>query len=252
MNKYANPGCIDVKAMYAAEKKKREQSTRVNQISREAVFNILQDMRHLLIIDTRTPEEFSKSHIRNSWSLQLEENKEVETDFMKFCKKSQDKLVDPGDLHRRLLIITDDEQSDITQIRKILEGIQAFHKIMQLKSGFQDFYDKYSFLCVSDSSTNDDIQRAGSRYPSEIIPGKLFLGNFINSMNETHFVNLGIKKLIGMTPNPAEKIGESEQITKYIHLEMSEVHKKLELDFEELSQLVRTTMEEEDGAVLIY
>ena len=122
---------------------------------------------------------------------------------------------------------------------------------MQLKDGFKDFEEKYPFLWINDDSSDDDIKRAQSRYPSEIVADKLFLGNFINSLNETHFENLNIKKIIGMTPNKAEKMEESGKISKYIHLEINEMLKP-QLDFEEIITLVNEVIDDGPGAVLIY
>jgi rhodanese-related sulfurtransferase len=244
-------GAIDFKAMYAAEKKKMQQSTKIMQTTRETVFNLLQDMRHLLVLDIRPKEDFAKSRIRGSFSFTLEDVESKIPDFMKFWKRSQDKLLDKTDKLRRLLIITQDAGEDIDSIKPLLQDAEAFNKVMQLKNGFGDFHDKYSFLCVSDESDSDDVKRAEARYPSEIIPNKLFLGNFINSLNENHFKWLNIRKLIGMTPTKAEKMDESEQIDTYVHLEMNELHKP-DLDFESLQSLLVTTMSEGDGAVLIY
>lgn len=249
--KYGDKGCIDVKAMYAAEKKKRDQSAKILQLAKEAVFNLLQDMRHLLILDTRTEEEFKISHIRGSFHFPLENVEGNLPEFVKCCKLSQEKMVDQTDDHRRLLLVTADSTVDLDPIRPLLKEAQAFHKIMQLKDSFKDFEEKYSFLCVGEESSEDDIKRAEARYPSEIIPNKLFLGNFINSLNERHFHDLNIRKIIGMTPNKAEKMDEGPQIDKYIHLEMNELHKP-DLDFEELSTLINTTISEGEGAVLLY
>jgi hypothetical protein len=247
--KYGDKGCIDIKAMYLAEKKKREQTKKIMQVTKETVFNLLQDMRHLLVLDVRDPEEYKLNRIRDSFNFPLEAAQDNISDFLSFCKKSQDVMLDKRDDLRRLLIITQEGSGNIDEIRPILSDTQAFQKTMQMKDSFSDFEQKYPFLCINDDSSDNDVKRAQARYPSEIIPDKLFLGNFINSLNETHFKNLNIKKVIGMTPNKAEGLGE--QIEKYVHLEMNELQKP-ELDFEELAKLVETTIEEDDGAVLIY
>ena len=175
--------------------------------------------------------------------------------------------LDETNLFRRLLIVTSEASQNIDEIKPlrffnllnfsyfifppILKGAQAFHKVMQLKDGFKDFEEKYRFLWVNDDSSDDDVKRAQSRYPSEIVADKLFLGNFINSLNEEHFVNLNIKKIIGLTPNKAEKMEESGKITKYVHLEMNELNKP-QLDFEAIIALINETLDEGPGAVLIY
>lgn len=79
----------------------------------------------------------------------------------------------------------------------------------------------------------------------------MFLGNFISSLNETHFKNLNIRKILGLTPNKIEKIDESTQIDKYVHLEINEMLKP-QLDFVEILNIVNELMQEGEGAVLIY
>lgn len=150
-----------------------------------------------------------------------------------------------------MLIVTAEASENIDEIKPLLKGAQAFHKVMQLKDGFKDFETKYPFLCVNDDSTDDDVKRAQSRYPSEIVADKLFLGNFINSLNETHFENLNIKKIIGLTPLKAEKMEESGKISKYVHLQIDE-QSKPQLDFEAIIALVDELINEGPGAVLIY
>ena len=122
---------------------------------------------------------------------------------------------------------------------------------MKLKNGFSEFQQKYPFVCINENSTEEEYKKASARFPSEIITDKLFLGNFINSMNEDHFKLLNIRKIIGLTPNAAEKMEEGKNIDKYIHLEMNELHKP-DLDFDELQVLVDSTIEEGEGSVLIY
>ena len=47
---------LDFKAMYKAEKKKREDPTpRAIELAPLTVFNMLNDMRHLVIYDVRSP-----------------------------------------------------------------------------------------------------------------------------------------------------------------------------------------------------
>ncbi|CAI2375553.1 unnamed protein product [Moneuplotes crassus] len=250
-DKYAPSGAIDMKAMIQAEKKKRQQADKIIQITRETAFNLLQDMRHLLILDVRPAEEFEKNHLRDSFNFTLEDIETKLPEFLKYCKTSQDRLRDTTDTHRRLIIVTSVADEDVEGIKPLLKEVLAFHKIMKLKNGFADFHEKYPFLCLNSESTEEEVKKAESRYPSEIIPNKLFLGNFINSLNEEHFKNLNITKLIGMTPNEAENMEESKCISKYIHLKMDELVKP-DLDFEELQTLVTTTIDDGEGAVLIY
>ena len=78
--KYNAPGAIDFKAMYAAEKKKKE--FKIIQSNRETVFNLLQDMRHILILDLRSEEKFNENRLRNSFHFPLDKLEENEAKFL--------------------------------------------------------------------------------------------------------------------------------------------------------------------------
>lgn len=243
--KYTVGTCIDIKAMMASERKKREQNKKVLQVNREAAFNLLMDMRHLLILDIRSASEFSSSRIRSSmwFDSSVEDETELLTNFIKWCKKSQDNLISTDDELRRILVITAEPNEDIGVLKKIFEGTQAFHKIMQLKNGYSDFESKYHFVCISDESSEDDIKRAEARFPSEILSDKLFMGNFINSVNKEHFKKLNISTILEVSAQKAEK-QEDEKIDRYIDFKVVETKNKLS-DEEEGEDF-------KEGATLIY
>jgi hypothetical protein len=57
---------IDFKKLYEEEKALSKVKLTVKASSLSNTFNMLQDMRHLLIIDLRTEEEFNLSRVRKS------------------------------------------------------------------------------------------------------------------------------------------------------------------------------------------
>ena len=57
---------IDFKTMYAQERLRASQALTLKETTAMNVFNMLQDMRHLVILDLREEPQFAASHIRRS------------------------------------------------------------------------------------------------------------------------------------------------------------------------------------------
>jgi hypothetical protein len=60
------PEAIDFNSMLRQEKLASKHQLAVKQISANAVYNLLMDMRHLIIIDFRSQEEYTSAQIRRS------------------------------------------------------------------------------------------------------------------------------------------------------------------------------------------
>lgn len=66
------------------------------------VFNMLQDMRHLIMLDLRPSAEFEKAHIRHAFNVDLDDWQDV---FVKAFEESSGQSQYQDDDLRRLLII---------------------------------------------------------------------------------------------------------------------------------------------------
>lgn len=73
---------IDFKTMLAKERQRAGQDLALKQTTPVNVFNMLQDMRHLIILDLRTPSDFSTSHIRMSLNVTVDTFKDQLTAAM--------------------------------------------------------------------------------------------------------------------------------------------------------------------------
>jgi hypothetical protein len=62
---------IDFQSEIRKEKNLSKVKIGLSHANEMAVFNLLQDMRHLIIVDFRSKEEFEKSHIRKSILVDL-------------------------------------------------------------------------------------------------------------------------------------------------------------------------------------
>ena len=74
--KVANEGMIDFKAQMRREKNLAEVKVVPKNVSAMNAFNLLQDLRHLIILDFRSEEDFNKNHIRKALRVDLTDYKE--------------------------------------------------------------------------------------------------------------------------------------------------------------------------------
>ena len=132
--KVANSMVIDFNAEMRKERLKNLEQIKVKMAERSVVFNLLQDLRHLILIDLRPKELFDQNHIRKSINCDMNNYKEkiahlivslaqntvkgelpkeyVSTEGLKYKSEF------PGDDLRRVLFILDDQKSGLPQIEK--------------------------------------------------------------------------------------------------------------------------------------
>ena len=69
-----------------------------------------------------------------------------------------------------------------------------------LKGGYDAFYENYPFLCCDKVvRTERQRQKLLLQYPSEILPGQLYLGRGDQATNEVIVTNLGITHIVNIT-----------------------------------------------------
>ena len=78
----ANTTAIDFKTQLAQERARAETKLTLKVWNSMNVFNALQDMRHVILLDFRDELEFNHSHIRKSIRVTLETYKDVLLDAM--------------------------------------------------------------------------------------------------------------------------------------------------------------------------
>ena len=121
------------------------------------------------------------------------------------------------------MLIVCDVGQDLEPVKTLLLEDLAFDKVIHTAEGFDQFESEYPFMCVSDSSTEEDKLKARARYPSKIT-NEVFLGNFINSTNTLHMKQLQITRVIGLTPQSDERLSKCDDI-EYHHFEYNEADK---------------------------
>ena len=84
--------------MLKQAKTRQTTGSKVASISNQTIYNMLQDLRHLMIIDLRPETEFSVSRIRRSIRVDIESDTAIET-ISKLHKEIESEIKDKSDLH---------------------------------------------------------------------------------------------------------------------------------------------------------
>jgi protein-tyrosine phosphatase/rhodanese-related sulfurtransferase len=150
-------------------------------------FNLLQDLGVTkLIIDTRTTEEYQKSHARASVSIPLKEEENLE-EYMNRHKSLKSRgLVYPK------LIFYGSNFSLLNQLSSFLEKEGKVKKVYLVKD-YSSFEEKYPFMLTSNTFQSDQ-----TLYPTEIIPNFLYLGSYDTAKNKRQLKNLKVTHILNM------------------------------------------------------
>jgi len=174
-------------------------------------------MRHILIFDFRSKEEFENSHIRDSINIQFPEfskellNKHLEQSFAKI-KESNPKESDT--LRRILIIPAKITDPNLKNIATLINSSNKDAQVAILKNGIEQFKSKFPFLFIKNGCSEAEYGISASRFPSIVSDNKLYIGNFLNACATKQLDLLGIKTLIGITPGPVSKMDKK---FKYLH-----------------------------------
>lgn len=172
---------IDFKKLYEEEKALSKQKLSLKVSSITNTYNMMQDMRHLIILDFRQEEEFKESHIRKSLTVTTDIYQQILAERLGGPKEMQQPYkshFEGDDLKRILCVLPNANWKELeAQINKNLPAfndevlLKAFntriHKAYFLKD-FNEVKTKYPFLCVGQTSPERSLIKAEARYPSEI------------------------------------------------------------------------------------
>ncbi len=163
-------------------------------------------MRHILILDVRSKEEYDKAHIRDSIHISIPEFDKAKLVSLidDTAKENATSNPKPADTLRRLLLVTSGPLNASDPAIKSLIGLinssRTVTQLIQLKGGIEPLKAKYPYLIVHKDSTKPECGIAASRFPSVVSEGKLYLGNFLNACATKQLDLMGINTLIGITP----------------------------------------------------
>jgi len=246
---------IDTRAMYA-EAKKKSVNLSLKIISETVLFNYLQDMRHILMLDIRSEEEFNQNYICKSFHI----------DLAKFTKEHLFELIvktakifasynpKENDTLRRILIITKGplkEDSTIKDFIKMINSLNCITQILSLKGGIELVKAKYPYILVNKTSSDSEYGFAASRFPSIVSEGKLYLGNFLNAGATKQLEVMGITRLIGIAPDPLTNVDPRFKYEHFAFTENKDNQQIFLLNFEKIVETITESIEKGER-VLVF
>ncbi|XP_033122753.1 dual specificity protein phosphatase 1-like, partial [Anneissia japonica] len=140
----------------------------------------------MLILDSRSNEQFSTSHI-----LTARKHTAINTDFD--CQINM--------LFRYTMIILYDENGTIGSetMECILTRIGTICDVYILTEGYRKFQSFYPFLCTSEVIQSEKHRRQISTYPSVVLERCLFQGNMKQAENKEMLLAIGITHIVNVT-----------------------------------------------------
>ena len=144
------------------------------------LYNCLQDLRPITLVDLRTKDEYDQMHVRDAY----------------FMDGAGDLASLPVN-DRVMFMDKDSELMENCAFAAFIEAARSsYSKVYFLKGGFAAFAAQYPFLCVSSDCTVDDLLRARARFPTEILSKQVYLGGIVHLCNLRQLQSLGIHTVI--------------------------------------------------------
>ncbi|CAG9315380.1 unnamed protein product [Blepharisma stoltei] len=220
-------------------------------IDSQYIFNMMQcyPNKHL-IIDVRDQADFNSMHLVNSINIPYKSRFSSSPDIeeLKSNIRGDSRLFDR---RRRLMIIIVYSPPSIVFSREV-EFILTKDKCREvyvLEEPFSSFAEKYPFVCEIGGMVPFEVPRYG--YPNEIIPNKLYLGNFHHAEDALVHQNLKLTHILNATNGFSHKF-ESKGVV-YLRLgvedlETENISEYFQIAFEFIDNIISS----EKSRVLVH
>ncbi|KRX10958.1 Rhodanese-like domain [Pseudocohnilembus persalinus] len=129
------------------------------------LYNFMQDLRHLIIIDTRDITNENQTFIRGSYLLKKRSGIKEFIEFVnesvrkgeQFEKKYNSKKIRRAVFYDQLGQLKPENLGELEKYANILKQQDPEFRVYLLKEGYEQFQKKYDFLCLS----QEDFQKYG-------------------------------------------------------------------------------------------
>ncbi|KAG2441094.1 hypothetical protein HXX76_003946 [Chlamydomonas incerta] len=148
-----------------------------------------------IIIDTRPHKEFKVSHICGAFCVRLSANGQVLADYSSssyHIKWSQDCW-----WGRNVLVYGEAGLKKDNPVIAFMSRQGKCRNLHYYKDGFEAFSKAYPYLCTT-SIKSICIKR----YPSQILPGQLYLGDWEHAADNERLAEMGIKRILTIHNHP--------------------------------------------------
>ncbi|XP_015736219.1 serine/threonine/tyrosine-interacting-like protein 1 isoform X2 [Coturnix japonica] len=184
-----------------------------NILNQHRRFSRLSEPNYLILLDARTLREYNQSHIITARRIEQGPSGEYlvpdseELAYVRYCVvydciTSSLDFYDPEEEEK--------EKAEERNAAQHARSLQQFtrHPVLVLKGGYKRFSVCYHFLRTQKilwmPQELDDFQP----YPVEILPGKLYMGNFRQACNQQIQKHLKIKAQVNVSEQPSMLLAE--------------------------------------------
>ncbi|GLC33296.1 hypothetical protein PLESTB_000349500 [Pleodorina starrii] len=167
-------------------------------VDADFIFRIFTACQHdipTILIDVRPHKDFKHNHIAGSFCVRLSSNGQVLADYSASSyniKWSQDCW-----WGRNVLVYGDDGLKKDHPVVRFLASQGKCRALLYFKDGYGAFERRYPFLCTT-SVKSASIKK----YPSQIIPGLLYLGDWDNATDLDRLDELKIRRILTIHNHP--------------------------------------------------
>ncbi|NWS84803.1 STYL1 protein, partial [Toxostoma redivivum] len=224
----------------------------------------LTEPNYLCLLDARSQLEFNDSHIITAQRIELSPAGEYlipnpeELAYVRFCvvydhdtdyeekEKETDGDTEPAWANSSLVSLDAGEGDALLHARNLEQFTR--HPVLLLKGGYKHFSACYHFLKSQKTLWMPQELDTFQPYPVEILPAKLYMGNFKQASDEQIQKDLKIKALVNISEQPVTLFAEEG---KSLHVSVPD---SLEADlfssFPTISHFIDAQLDV--GAVLVF
>jgi len=195
-------------------------TTVVNNISANGLFNLLQDVSaSKLVLDTRSREEFDAGHLPCALCLEglLDGLLTVDIDsidptplFLTIGTKHP-MFRQRSFVFRNIVVYGDYEKAPklaFLLVKETQHCPPGVPKTIYLLSDYESFVRQYPFIPIATPHPTAP-KIPNMIYPTEIIPGKLYLGTYENATSEAQLRDLGITHIVNAADELEDRFAEA-------------------------------------------
>ncbi|XP_075761064.1 serine/threonine/tyrosine-interacting-like protein 1 isoform X3 [Pelodiscus sinensis] len=227
-----------------------------NILNQSTKLSRLTEPNYLCLLDARTKREYNESHVITARRVKLNPMGEylvpqsVELECVKYCVVYDGKTSSLDDPYYDGSVedVKDAEEGAATQCARVLEQFTR-HPVLILKGGYERFTACYHFLRTQKIFWMPQELDAFQPYPVEILPAKLYMGDYRQACDPQIQKDLKIKAQVNISEEIATLF--TDESKKLLHVSVTDSpHEDLLSSFPTICHFIDAQLAL--GAVLVF
>lgn len=198
----------------------------------------IHDEQYLLILDFRSKSEFVEGSIRTA------------RHYSKSMNTVEDVVDFPQADSFTFAVVYDGTGEGVAEkVACSLKRLRPSSDVMVLRGGYAAFHALYPYMCSTVIIASPTLRSRIVQYPSEIVPGRLFLGNYSQAAHRGIVDDLNLTHIVNVSRNHENKFPS----IKYLRLEVDdELDSNLFDRFQEACSFIDEVFALEKSCVLVH